>query len=311
MKSHIGLAKLCGWFGITRQAHYQHAKKASVELIKEDLVLDQVRGIRIGHRRMGTRKLYFKIKPFLQEHGIKMGRDKLFNLLADNALLIRRRNRRIKTTNSFHWLKKHPNLIKGIELKRPNQLWVSDITYWKILEKPIYISFITDAYSHKIVGHQLAQTLESVESMAALKMALSAFEGAEHHSQLIHHSDRGSQYCSSRYVSLLEQNNIQISMTENGDPRENAVAERLNGILKDEYLLEYQPRTFEEARRVLNRSVELYNVERPHSSVSNYTPNEVHSNPSLSLNRLWKNYYSKYYVKPEQDENQNVNPYQD
>ncbi len=206
---------------------------------------------------MGTRKLYDKLHPFMLDHQIKMGRDALFDLLSSNHLLVRKRKRRIQTTQSFHWLRKYPNLIREFIPTGPNQLWVSDITYWKINGGHVYISFITDAYSHKIVGFHLAETLEAVESVQALKMALSGFfmePGG--HFQLIHHSDRGVQYCSYEYVKLLQDNNIKISMTENGDPLENALAERVNGILKDEYLNDIPVTSIEEARKVLTKSVE-------------------------------------------------------
>jgi transposase InsO family protein len=234
--SHIGLAKLCGWFGITRQAYYQNNWDGISTTIEEDLVIQKVKEIRRYHPRMGTRKLYEMLLPFMLEHQIKMGRDALFAMLSANQMLVRRRKRRIQTTNSFHWLRKYPNLIRNLIPTAPNQLWVSDITYWKInTGEHLYISFITDVYSHKIVGYQVAQTLEAIESINALQMALSALR-AESHLNLIHHSDRGIQYCSHAYVKLLQDYNIEISMTENGDPLENAVAERINGIIKDEYL---------------------------------------------------------------------------
>ena len=234
---HIRLAKLCGWFGLTRQAYYQNGWREAETSIEEDILLKEVLEIRKDHKRMGTRKIYEKLHPFMLEHKIKMGRDALFDLLSSNHLLVRKRKRRIQTTQSSHWLRKYPNLIRGFAPTGPNQLWVSDITFWKINGGHLYISFITDAYSHKIVGYHVAETMEAIESVQALKMALSGlFMEPDGHFQLIHHSDRGVQYCSFEYVKLLKDNNIQISMTENGDPLENALAERLNGILKDEYL---------------------------------------------------------------------------
>jgi transposase InsO family protein len=153
-------------------------------------------------------------------------------------MLIRRRKRHVKTTNSYHWLKKYPNLIVDFTPSKPNELWVSDITYWKIQDQLFYISLITDAYSRKIIGYHLAENLRAEETTKALNMALSGFKKrSETSGQLIHHSDRGSQYCSTSYVSLLQKNHIEISMTQNGDPLENAIAERVNGIIKDEYLL--------------------------------------------------------------------------
>ncbi len=188
----------------------------------------------------------------------------------------------------------------------------SDITYWKIEEKHMYISFITDVYSHKIVGYYVAKTLKTIESLQALKIVLSGLKTEP--SNLIHHSDRGIQYCSNSYVKLLQDYNIKISMTENGDPLENAVAERINGIIKEEYLHNYQVNNLEEAKELLEAVINLYNNERPHMSISNLTPNKVHqSTEKLKLNKLWKNYYKKNsnIVKQEQDINQTVNLLQD
>jgi len=291
--SHIGLAKLCGWFGLTRQAYYQNSWKASDVSIEEGLVLNEVSKIRNRHSRMGTRKLYDKLQIFLNEHQIKMGRDALFNLLSANYMLVRKRKRRIHTTQSFHWLRKYPNLIRGFIPTSPNQLWVSDITYWKINSSHVYISFITDAFSHKIVGCHVAETLESVETIQALKMAISILnKGKEDHIELIHHSDRGVQYCHHKYVKLLQDNGIKISMTENGDPLENAIAERVNGIMKDEYLEDYSVNNIKEAKEVLSFVIKLYNEERPHNSISNLIPNDVHKN-NIKTEKLWKNYYRK------------------
>jgi len=290
---HIGLARLCGWFGVTRQAYYQNGWKGAEISIEQDIILKEVLKIRKNHRRMGTRKLHEKLHLFMLEHQIKMGRDALFDLLSSNYLLVRKRKRRIQTTQSFHWLRKYPNLIREFIPTGPNQLWVSDITYWKIIGGHVYISFITDAYSHKVVGYHVAETLEAVESIQALKMALSGlFMEPYGHFQLIHHSDRGVQYCSFEYVKLLKDYNIQISMTENGDPLENALAERLNGILKDEYLIDRMVNSVEEARKVLARAVSLYNEDRPHMSIGNQYPSQVHEQ-KIQTERLWKNYYKK------------------
>jgi transposase InsO family protein len=167
----------------------------------------------------------------------------------------------------------------------------SDITYWKLKENYVYISFITDAYSHKIVGYHVAETLESIETIKALKMALSNLR-VDGQLQLIHHSDRGVQYCHNKYVKLLQDNNIKISMTEKGDPLENAIAERVNGIIKEEYLNDYQINNLKEAKHLLKHVVKLYNEERPHNSIGNLYPNELHEN-NLKTEKLWKNYYKK------------------
>lgn len=300
---HIGLARLCGWFGMTRQAYYQHHWEGVSTSVAEELLLQQVKHIRSNHRTMGTRKLYELLQPFMLEHSIKMGRDALFDLLAANHLLIRKRKRKVQTTNSLHWLRKYPNLIRGFVPTAINQLWVSDITYWKIANDFVYISFITDAYSRKIVGYNVAATLEAVESIASLQMAFSALK-AESPLQLVHHSDRGVQYCSQHYVKLLQDYNVQISMTENGDPLENAIAERLNGIMKMEYLENYSTKSLKEAKALLVKAVDLYNNERPHMSIGNLIPNQIHQqNDQIKPEKLWKNYYRKQptIVNQEQD----------
>lgn len=293
----IGLAKLCAWFGITRQAYYQNNWMLIDNSIEEEFIIQEVKVIRKSHRRMGGRKLFEKLQPFFLEHQIKIGRDALFDLLARNSLLIRKRKRPSKTTDSNHWLRKYPNLIRDIAPQRPNEIWVSDITYWKIDSgENLYISLITDAYSRQIVGYHVANTLAAIETTQALKMALLAL-GAESHFQLTHHSDRGVQYCSQEYVKLLQDYKINISMTENGDPLENAIAERVNGILKEEYLSNYFVNTIEEAKELITASVNLYNNERPHLSISMLTPSQVHeSKETLNTSRLWKNYYRKEFM---------------
>ncbi len=285
------LVRICRLLGVTRQAYYQHFWQSQNTGIEESLVLSEILSIRKEHRVMGGRKLYEKIHPFLLEHQIKMGRDALFDLLASNGLLVKKRRRRFITTFSNHWMKKWPNLIRNITLDRANQLWVSDITYWKINQDYLYLSLITDAYSHKIVGYHLAQTLESIETMRALQMAIKSLP-SQLAAPLIHHSDRGSQYCCETYVKLLQNKNIQISMTENGNPLENAIAERVNGILKNEYLKYYTIDNIAQAKKHVARAVVLYNKQRPHFSIGLLTPELVHAR-SLNTEKLWKNYYGK------------------
>lgn len=292
----IGLAKLCGWFGITRQAYYQNSWEALEVSLEDELILKEVKNIRKFHPRMGTRKLYVKLEEFMSEHQIKKGRDALFDLLAANELLVKKRKRKYHTTNSFHWLRKYPNLIREYVPSAPNKLWVSDITYWKINnEKPAYINFITDAFSHKIVGFHVADSLAATETIKALSMAINQTSNADNN-ELIHHSDRGVQYCSHDYVKILKEHKIQISMTENGDPYENAIAERINGILKDEYLSNYKVNNLMEAKEKLKEAVWLYNNDRPHNSIGNITPNQVHAE-SINTEKLWKNYYFKQETK--------------
>lgn len=286
----IGLSRLCRLFGVTRQAYYQSFYREEFVGTEQELVLKEVLSIRKNHPRIGTRKLYVILEQFMLEHQIKMGRDALFDLLSLHHLLIRKRRRKITTTQSNHWLKKYPNLIREFVPMAPNQLWVSDITYWKTEAGLFYISLITDVYSHKIVGYNLAETMEAVESLQALQMALSENKNIQN---LIHHSDRGSQYCSFRYVNLLQDYNIRISMTENGDPLENAVAERINGILKEEYLDCYDVENIVEAKVLLEQVVKLYNQERPHMSLGNLVPEKAHDFSLEKGEIKWKNYYRK------------------
>ena len=271
---------------MTRQSYYQHYWQEEIASFESELIVREVLRIRQTHRRMGGRKLYELLEPFMLEHQIKMGRDALFNVLATNNLLVKRRKRRVYTTQSFHWLRKYPNHIRNFIPTAANQLWVSDITYWKIETGYLYISLITDAYSRKIVGYHVAETLESVETLHALKMALN--HNKESINQLIHHSDRGIQYCSTVYVSLLKKHGIIISMTENGDPLENAIAERVNGIIKNEYLDGYEVNTLHVAKQLLDRVIEVYNNQRPHMSLGNLTPNQVHDDPSINVENIWK-----------------------
>ena len=294
----VGTGKLCIWFGISRQAYYQHEWRQSEEIFQYSLVLEEIKNIRQRHHRMGVRKLQELLRPFMQEHRIQMGRDALFDLLSTHGLLVRNRKRHIRTTHSHHWLKKYPNLIIDFIPSMPNQLWVSDITYWKIGNIWFYISFITDAYSRKIVGYHLSENLNAEQTIKALNMAL--FDLNKHSKsleQLIHHSDRGVQYCSSSYVNQLKKKNINISMTQSGDPLENAMAERVNGIIKDEYLFNYQCNNIKDARKQLAMAVSLYNKERPHSSIGNLTPEFVHNHfnqiEKEKIKKLWKNYYTK------------------
>jgi transposase InsO family protein len=280
----IGLARLCRLLGITRQAYYQSFWVLSDITVEEHLVLKQVYALRAIHPVIGGRKLYCLLHPFLLEHRIKMGRDALFDLLASHKLLVRRRRTRVRTTQSHHWMKTYPNLIKNWRPLKPNQLWVSDITYVQTVRGFFYLNLITDAYSHMIVGYCIAESLEAVHTTKALLMALEAC--TEKSCELIHHSDRGIQYCCFPYINLLRSHKVKISMTESGDPLENALAERINGIIKNEYLNHYTIETFEHAQALLTDIVNRYNNLRPHQSINMLTPQIVHEN-SLLVNRNW------------------------
>lgn len=249
---------------------------------------------------MGGRKLYALLHTPLRQQGINLGRDAFFDLLRDSGLLIRKRRRKTITTWSKHPFRKYRNLIKNYLPTQPNQLWVSDITYLKTQQGFVYLSLITDAYSRKIVGYDLSDNLESVNALYALQMAIHSTTEPLHN--LIHHSDRGIQYCCHDYVRLLQRHHIQISMTENGDPLENAIAERINGIIKNEYLLQQPLLNKQQVMPLLKQAVVAYNQHRPHLSCNMYPPNEIHQQHQQPK-KLWKTYYNKNLtlVNPLQD----------
>lgn len=238
--------------------------------------------------RLGARKLQIK----LAENGHDIGRDRLFNLLRESGLLVKRKHYRVTTTCSRHWMRKWPNLIRGTVPTRPDEVWVSDITYIEMARGAkrtfMYLSLITDACTHEIVGHALHDTLDTAGPLKALGMALGKYPAGALKG-LVHHSDRGCQYCCHEYVSALQQNGILISMTEKGDPYENAVAERVNGILKTEWLYHMTLTSQEMARSAVDRIIHLYNNERPHESIGNLTPAAARTT-SRQPEKRWKNY---------------------
>jgi len=278
-----------GLLGFTRQAYYQHERRQFSREQREQYVLERVAQLRQEHPRMGGRKLYSLLEQDLRLQGIKLGRDALFSLLAAHNLLIRRRKRKVVTTFSRHRLPKYPNLIRELTVLRPNQVWVADITYWFTQAGCFYLSLLTDAYSRRIMGFAVADTLATVHARRALEMALRQIRKRAGRN-LIHHSDRGIQYCSQEYLNALAPFHIQVSMTENSDPLENAIAERVNGILKQEYLSQQPVHSLGEAERHLEQAVFLYNYKRPHLSCDMRSPNEAHSSWG-PLERRWKNYY--------------------
>jgi putative transposase len=280
---------LCSLLGYSRQAFYKYVKQSEKEALQHDLILQEVLRIRKTLKRLGTRKLLFKMEGFMREHHIEIGRDAMFDLLATHKLLIRKRKRRVPvTTFSDHWMRKYPNLIVDFIPTAPNQLWVSDITYITLKDDFAYLSLITDAYSRKIVGFYLSETLSADGCIKALQMALN---NNPQLGRLIHHSDRGSQYCCADYVSILDKHFVKISMTQSGDPLENAIAERVNGILKDE-LLEKIYINYQVAKQAIAAAISIYNYQRPHSSIDMLTPIEADLREG-KLKRRWKNYYSK------------------
>jgi len=259
-------------FGISRQAIYQSrnrvAKREQELLVVKQLVIT----IRLQMPRLGTRKLYYLLKNDLEQLNIKLGRDALFDYLRRENLLIYPKKNYTKTTNSKHWLRKYPNLLKDKVVDQPEQVFVSDITYIKTREKTHYLSLVTDAFSRKIMGYQLS------DDMRAEHMAI-AFEKAARNRKLnttvIHHSDRGLQYCSEEFQTVLKQFNATPSMTDGYDCYQNALAERMNGILKNEFLIE-KCNNGNELKKVIDQSIEIYNNKRPHLALGMKTPDYVH-----------------------------------
>lgn len=238
--------------------------------------------------RIGTRKLHYLLGAALQKHNISIGRNKLFDLLAEYGLLVRRRKRRKAiTTDSNHPFYKYPNLVRELQVLRPNHLWVSDITYISLKERFCYLSLITDAYSRKIVGYRVHPTLKKEGPLMALEMAMQSLPVIPQSHTLIHHSDRGLQYCCAEYTGILEKKGINISMTEKGDPYENAIAERVNGILKDEFGLYSEFDDYQQASHAVEVAVRTYNQLRPHSSCNYLTPEQAHKQQGV-LKAKWK-----------------------
>jgi len=262
-------------FGITKQAYYKRIKAHKVKEEKDEVVLQKVAEIRQKMPQTGTRKLCEHLRPYLQQTEIKMGRDALFALLRNNGLLIRKTKRFHITTDSKHFFYTSPNRIKELEIKHAEQVFVSDITYIKADETHAYLAVVTDAYSKKIMGWSLDDNMRVTMVKDALKMARN--NCSYQHDSIIHHSDRGIQYCCPDYTEFAEKNHFLLSTTQKYDPYENAIAERINGILKYEFGLRKTLPTVEVARKMMKQAVAIYNNERLHWSLDLQTPQTVHS----------------------------------
>lgn len=274
---------LCGLFGRSKQAFYQHHRKADENRIDKERILLYIKEIRDNLPGCGVRKIHEMLRRYHQTCHI--GRDRLFDLLREEGMLIRKRKRKKRTTYSDHHMRIYPNAVTDVIPVRPNEIWVSDITYLQYLDKDYYLFLVTDAYSHKIVGWTLSDNMKVNNAVQALRMALRQRKDKNH---LIHHSDRGSQYASYKYMRLLKRNGIMPSMTENGDPRENAIAERVNGILKEEFF-KYMQLTENNIDKEIANAITNYNTRRIHYSIGLMTPEEAHRSTG-KLDRMWKKY---------------------
>ncbi|MCR3964643.1 IS3 family transposase [Aeromonas veronii] len=271
----LTIVRACLFLGISRQAYYKRNRVADERHAQGLQVVRFVRQVRLRQPRVGTRKLHYLLQG--QDDGwLKVGRDRLFQILAEHRLLVLPRRAYHKTTHSFHRFYRHPNLLKAgpeqVIPVAPEQVWVADITYLPARSGPLYLSLVTDVYSRKIVGHYVHEGMHAESVAMAFKKALKQRRGS---GELIHHSDRGVQYCSGLYQSLHERYGVKCSMTDGYDCYQNALAERVNGILKGELLLQ-SPQDLTQAREMVREAVDIYNEERPHHALKYRTPDAVH-----------------------------------
>jgi putative transposase len=266
----------CQFMGISRQAFYQGQQRSAEHVRRAEVVVQLVKEQRMRQPKLGTRKLHHLLRTSLAQQGAALGRDAMFDVLRNARMLVRTPRAYHKTTNSRHHFRRHPNLVKAgpdqLKVTRSEQLWVADITYLPTDGKFVYLSLVTDAYSRKIVGWHVHASLQTEEVAQAMKMAL---KGRQTRSELVHHSDRGLQYCSNYYQALHQKHGVRCSMTDGYDCYQNALAERVNGILKGEFLLS-RPADLRQARRMVAQTVQIYNQERPHLSLKMQTPDAVH-----------------------------------
>lgn len=267
----------CRLFGVNRQVYYRAKKSEANSRQCASSVVEKVLEVRQLMPELGTRKLYKKLYHQLKE--LKVGRDKLFSIMSANQMQIKKKRQYTITTNSHHRFRKHKNLIEHTQVSRPEQVWVSDITYIGSRRNPMYLSLVTDAYSKRIMGFNVSDSLNANGAISALKMAIKNRKYPEE--VLIHHSDRGLQYCCDDYQNTLAKHQVSTSMTEKYDPYQNAVAERINGILKQEFIRGVDIKDIQLMKKLLTQSIQIYNQERPHYSCHMATPNEMHKQRSI------------------------------
>jgi len=279
----------CTLFGIDRQVYYRKIKRRIIKQDRAQLVVNMVLEIRTQMPRIGSKKLYYLLNQDLKK--LKIGRDKFIDILRANHLLILPKRSYHITTNSHHRFRKYKNQLLDLQINKPEQVWVSDITYIGKRDKPCYLSLITDAYSKKIVGYNVSDNLNTESSLVALRLAIKHRINKE--MPLIHHSDRGLQYCANEYQKILNENEIQPSMTQNSDPYENAVAERINGILKQVFYIDKHNKDLPIMKQIIKQTVHIYNEKRPHLSNHMLTPNQMHQQKKL----IMKTYKTKNSIK--------------
>ena len=277
------LVSACGLFGVNRQVYYRRKQSVRKNQETASKVVEMVAEVRQKMSRIGTRKLYYLLQDQLQDLGV--GRDKLFTILGANHMLIKPARNYHITTNTHHRFHKYKNLIEHITPTRPEQIWASDITYLGTNGSHHYLALVTDTYSKKIVGYDLSNSLTSDGAIRALKMGLS--QRIYQDKELIHHSDRGYQYCCDDYQQVLKSKKVKCSMTEAYDPYANAIAERVNGILKQEFLLDKFKAKLSVMKELVKNSIEIYNNQRPHYSCHLRTPEQMHEQTNIRI-RIYK-----------------------
>jgi len=278
---------LANCFGVSRPTIYNW-RNQKCELTKQHFIVkDLVIQIRKIMPRLGSVKLYHILKFDLLSEGVDIGRDKFHKMLKHLCLLVPRKKMFFRTTQSNHLFNKHSNLVKGMKLNKPEQLWVSDITYLKTANGTMYLYLITDAYSKKIVGFHVADNLKTLNAKIALTMAIKNRKYPKR--KLIHHSDRGIQYCCPEYTDVLNENKIKISMTQQYDPYENSIAERINGILKQEFDISNSRNLKEDVKKIVTNSISTYNKMRPHFSCKLMTPEQAHLKGKFDYKK-WGNF---------------------
>jgi len=302
LHSNVSISDLCALFGYTRQNFYKRNNCFEKQISFENKVLDIVKEVRIDQPKIGTIKLQLIINQRLDQY---IGRDRLFQLLKEKNMLIRRRKKYRPQMTDGNGESKYPDLRKGLKVNRINQLWCSDFTYisLKTSQRHCYLICITDEYSHLIVGYHLELRMRTSELLLALEMALSEQleEGQTKFDEpLIFHSDRGSQFKSDKFKKRCKGHNILSSMCAKGKSHENPVAERLNGILKNEILVEDSFESFELAQKAIDKAVLIYNKQRPHMSCNLLTPQQAHTQNNGPLKKLWKQRKPKNREKKEQ-----------
>ena len=278
-------------FGVNRQVYYRRIQTVKRRKLRAVKVIELVETVRLQMPKIGTRKLYFLLEEELKH--LHVGRDMLFRILKANHLLIQPKRSYHITTNSHHRFRKHKNLIENVVPDKPEQIWVSDITYVGNRQNPMYLALVTDAYSKQIMGHDLSNSLDVSGSLRALRMAV---KRRKHKNNIVtHHSDRGLQYCSNEYQDLLKRSKINCSMTESYDPYANAVAERVNGILKGEFIGYKNKCSLSTMDKLIKNSIDIYNERRPHFSCLYKTPKQMHQQNEIKI-KTYKNKYPSKHV---------------